>query len=330
MITKEEIEKRVNERSPEEYEFVDFEKFNGCFSDILIKHIFCGRILKFRLNNFVSLGRGCKFCYGREIDNKKLLEMTEKIVGNEYTWIDKYSGKSQTPIKIRHNVCGQMYNVRPADFLYNTHRCPHCSGSIPFSEKTLITRINEFSKDFTFVSFSKKDKPLSKSLILVKHNSCGKIFETSVGNFLYNNRGCKLCNLENLRKKFGNKMNRNYQSVGKLACIDFLNDANVSYELEKTFDWLKYKRKMYIDIFLPGYNVAIEYDGKQHFLSENSSSIFAKNSILQKERDKEKTRLLEEHGISLLRISKTDQNEIKKELREFLERSTTIDPKITG
>ena len=46
----------------------------------------------------------------------------------------------------------------------------------------------------------------------------------------------------------------------------FLDENNIKYEEQKTFDWLKYKSNLYLDFYLPEYNIFIECQGRQHFL----------------------------------------------------------------
>ena len=44
---------------------------------------------------------------------------------NEYTLITftKYSDK----MKVKHNICGNIYEVAPSHFIHNKRRCPMCS-----------------------------------------------------------------------------------------------------------------------------------------------------------------------------------------------------------
>lgn len=45
----------------------------------------------------------------------------------------------------------------------------------------------------------------------------------------------------------------------------YLDKNNIKYEQEKTFDWLKNKAHLFLDFYLPDYNVAIECQGEQHY-----------------------------------------------------------------
>ena len=44
-----------------------------------------------------------------------------------------------------------------------------------------------------------------------------------------------------------------------------LDELNIEYIEEKTFDWLVDKGKMYLDYYIPKYNIGIEVQGLQHF-----------------------------------------------------------------
>ena len=45
----------------------------------------------------------------------------------------------------------------------------------------------------------------------------------------------------------------------------FLNDNDIEFEQQKTFEWLKLKNHLYLDFYLSKYNKAIECQGIQHF-----------------------------------------------------------------
>lgn len=76
----------------------------------------------------------------------------------------------------------------------------------------------------------------------------------------------------------------------------------LKYLNKKKFSWLKYKKKMSLDIFIEPYNIAIEYQGKQHFSpidffgGEECFSDYLK-------RDMEKIRLCEKHNVKLIHFS---------------------------
>ena len=79
------------------------------------------------------------------------------------------------------------------------------------------------------------------------------------------------------------------------------------YETEKTFDWLinpNTNHKLFVDIFFPKLNLAIEIDGEQHY---KFLPYFHKNEeefLYNVNRDRIKDRLLKENGVDIIRIRK--------------------------
>ena len=88
-----------------------------------------------------------------------------------------------------------------------------------------------------------------------------------------------------------------------------LKNNNIKYITQKTFDWLKYKDNLYLDFYLPEYNIAIECQGEQHF----SKFRWEKNDEklkLRQNRDKVKQFLCEKiHNIKIIFYGKKKYNE---------------------
>ena len=79
-----------------------------------------------------------------------------------------------------------------------------------------------------------------------------------------------------------------------------LKEGNISFESQKRFPWLKTdKGSMSLDFYLKDHNIAIECQGMQHF---KPLEHFGGEEALkiQKERDRLKNALCEEHGITIM------------------------------
>lgn len=75
-------------------------------------------------------------------------------------------------------------------------------------------------------------------------------------------------------------------------------------ELEKTFDWLKNKKPLYLDSYYPNLKLAIEFDGAFHF--EEYKKYYKTAKYEQKQiNDALKDKLCAEHGIKIIRIPYT-------------------------
>ena len=79
---------------------------------------------------------------------------------------------------------------------------------------------------------------------------------------------------------------------------------------EKTWDWLindKTNKSLWVDFYIPSINTAIEFDGAQHFHYVERYHKTYDGFLESVYRDKLKDKLLNEHGINLIRISYKDK-----------------------
>ena len=97
---------------------------------------------------------------------------------------------------------------------------------------------------------------------------------------------------------------RKHKKEMELAKI--LEERSIKYEYEKTFPWLIYVTNQRLDFFLSEYNVAIEYQGMQHFKPVDfagKGKEWAEEMLKEtKTKDKNKYRLCEKHGIKIFYI----------------------------
>lgn len=97
-------------------------------------------------------------------------------------------------------------------------------------------------------------------------------------------------------------------------------------EPEKTFDWLrndKTGRNLYLDAFFPNHNLAVEYNGKQHYEECEKWLGFVPRDNLEvrQYRDKRKAELLKKHKINLLVIKYDEsisRDNLIKRVAEYL------------
>ena len=110
------------------------------------------------------------------------------LVGNEYTLLDNYVN-SQTKIRVKHNICGNIYEVAPSNFLNRGSRCPYCSGN----HKKTDAEFKHEVYDLVGSEYNFLDKYInSKVKLRVKHNECGHIYKVEPDAFLRGNR-CPVC-----------------------------------------------------------------------------------------------------------------------------------------
>jgi len=108
-------------------------------------------------------------------------------------------------------------------------------------------------------------------------------------------------------------------SYGASKIREWLIGKKINFVLEKTFPDCKIKKLLRFDFFLPDLNLAIEYDGRQHF--EKVSKFGGAEKLKETQlRDKIKNNYCKDNNIYLSRISFSVENKID-EIMEQIEAS---------
>ena len=83
---------------------------------------------------------------------------------------------------------------------------------------------------------------------------------------------------------------------------EYLKNRNIKFITQKKFEWLKYKDYLFLDFYLPEYNIGIECQGLQHF---KPIKWYGGDEVFEKtiKRDEIKRKLCEENGVKLLYYS---------------------------
>jgi len=104
------------------------------------------------------------------------------------------------------------------------------------------------------------------------------------------------------------------KSIGEEKIENYLKEKNIEYIAQKRFFFIKNKRTLPIDFYLPNHNIAIEFQGRQHFEKVE----FFKNDLdYQKNNDKIKKDCCIENDIVFVEIKYNE--DIKNILDEYLE-----------
>ena len=226
-------------------------------------------------------GNGCPACSGcLRITEQVFLERARNLHKGKYDYSKMQYVDSHTEILIICPDHGEFWQ-RPYNHLRSAG-CPRCAGSYSITQEEFIERAQEIHKNKYDYSYVKYVNYSTKVCITCPIH--GDFWQTPNAHLF--GAGCPACPQSQLE----GEMRR------------FLISHNIQFEQEKGFDWLKYNRKMFLDFFLPEYNIAIECHGLQHF---KSIGLFGGDEFfkLTQERDKEKKRLCEKHGIQILYFS---------------------------
>lgn len=125
--TEEEIKEKIKTITNNEYELIgNFTKINAKSK---IRHNKCGYEWDCNLHHFINNGTRCPICIGKNIkkDTETFKKEVYKEVGDEYDVLGDYK-TTHEKIKMKHNICNKIFEVRPSDFLSHKNRCPFCNN----------------------------------------------------------------------------------------------------------------------------------------------------------------------------------------------------------
>lgn len=228
-------------------------------------------------------GNGCPEC-SKEIKSQKMSLGKEKFIedavkkhGDKYDYSKVVYTNNCTKVCIICPEHGEFWQ-KPNDHLFGKG-CPKCVGRGRTLED-FISEAREVHGDK--YDYSESVYITSETKIEIKCNTCGNKFWQKPWSHLQQH-GCPYCN----------------NSIGEQKLNELLVKNGINFEFQKHFpEWLG---KQSLDFYLPDYNIAIEYQGKQHF---NGSRSFGADPIKfwenMKERDLRKKKLCEENGVKLL------------------------------
>lgn len=285
-------------------EYMPLTKYEGCDKKILFRHNKCGNEFKMKPNGFISSGNRCPKC---SIEHRSQLrtktyedfieEMHEKGK-DEYLVLSSYINRREK-IKLKHIKCNFEFEIYPYNFLNSTVcSCPKCNNQMTVTTDTFKKEVFDLVGDEYSVL---GEYHSAHSKILLKHNSCGNIYEGSRNMFLKGHR-CPQCN----------------SSHGEERIIKYLQNKSIDYKPQKTFKGLvgvgggnlKY------DFYIPKYNVLIEYNGRQHY--KPIEFFGGKEQLkIQKEHDMRKRKYAEEHNYKFLEIGYWEINNIENILNDL-------------
>lgn len=254
----------------------------------------CGEIFYIPFTRFHNSNqKHCKKCGYKNGANKQTMSFEEfknrvnGVLGYDYEILD--FKKASGFVKMKHIKCGHIYTQKGGKIL-SGQRCPKCYAPIKKTFEEAYDEVNGICGDNL------------KLLEYINHDNL--ILQCKCGNKL--KRG-----MSDIRKHKGAFCDKCNASAGSMRIEKFLNENNIDYIKEYSFEDCLYKRKLRFDFYLPKLNTCIEYDGEQHYRvlhhwgGENGLNL---NQI----RDNIKNEYCKNNNIDLIRISFKDDDYIEK------------------
>ena len=209
-------------------------------------HLECGHVWQVAPNSFINGGARCPKCTRLKKTDAQFKAEVFDIIGDEYSFLEPYNGYDKK-IRARHNTCGFVWELSPNNFLHNKARCPICVNNKRIENRSP----NNYRKEVAEVSNGEykvlEDYINTTEKLKHLHIECGHVWEISPHGFINSGTRCPNC----------------LYSRGEKAVADILDSLSIEYIREHTFEYLGRKR---YDFFIPSLNIAIEYDGEQHFM----------------------------------------------------------------
>lgn len=214
----------------------------------------------------------------------------------DYSLIKEIKGNSEK-VNI---ICKKhgIFSQRVSNHMNLKDGCPKCVGVGKWNTELLI---EEFKKihldnfDYSLVIFINIDEKIN--IICKEHG----IFKQNIHKHL-KGQGCRLCISS---------------SKGEDFVKLHLEEMEVKYIRQHSFDTCKFINKLSFDFYLPDLNTCIEFDGEQHF---KAVSVFGgeKGYQLNVKRDTCKNNWCFENNIKLIRVKYNEINKIKEILNSKL------------
>ena len=231
-------------------------------------------------------GKGCHKC---AIDNITLtteifIKKAKAIHGDKYDYSKVNYVNNHTPICIICPKHGEFWQLPMVHLRPNKGGCLKCSyetrniykrlGKDKFIEKAKAIHGDKY--DYSKVEYVNILTPVC--IICPKH---GEFWQ--VPHFHLQGHGCRKCR----------------QSKMEVEITKFLKENNIEFIPECGASKFKWIGKLKYDFYLPKYNIAIECQGKQHFIPVKQFG-GEEEFIKRKNQDSEKLRLSKENGIKIL------------------------------
>lgn len=249
--TPEQFAKEVKAKYGDEYTLLT--PYVKATQKIKVKHNKCGHTFSITPSNLLS-DTNCPYCSlsKRRLSQSDYEAKVKAQVGDEYTVIGKYINM-RTKIKMKHNKCEHIYEVRAESFL-GGDRCPYCSSNTRKTTEWFKQKVTEmYGNEYTVLG----EYVTSKDKIKIMHNVCGNIWYPIASQFVQGISHCPKCSRVNKGENRRSNIEDLYQRLniihkGKLE-FDLSNYRNQKSRVKYHCNVCSYSGEMAINNALGGH-----------------------------------------------------------------------------
>ena len=244
---------------------------------------------------------GCPKCSGKmQLTHEEFVNRMRKI-NSDIEILGEYKGIHKK-IKCKCKIDGYEWEATPHNLLNDTG-CPKCYGNTKKTTEEFINELKEINSNIEILGEYKS----AVTKIKCKCKIDGYEWYATP-NSLLRSYGCPKCS----------------ESKGEKRVAKYLDNKNIEYERQYKFNDCRSKDRLPVDFYIPNLNMAIEYDGEDHYMiilrgGKNDTYERAFNRFVgTKVRDTIKTIYCKENNIKLIRIPYWDFDNIEKILEKEL------------
>jgi len=229
----------------------------------------------------VDLKTGCPFCAGNLRLTNQIID--QKLIGRNIQRIENYNGAH---LKILWNcmTCNYEWSATPGHILNGGRGCPRCANNIRLTNEIIdqrlinrsIKRIGEYYNSCTKIDW--------------QCLTCMHRWKALPPNVVSLEKGCPKCSTI---------------GINEALMISIFHQYNLEFEPHYSIRNIdNVERNLIFDTYFPLIKLAIEYNGKQHYIptgffnSDNPEEEFKK----QQERDEYKRLFCKRNSIQLIEI----------------------------
>ena len=288
-LTKEEFIKRAKEVHGDKYDYskVEYINYNTPVCIICPKH---GEFWQ-QPQAHISGKCSCPKCVhrGYSYTTQEFIIKAKERYSDKFTYEKTVYKNKKTKVCVTCRKHGDIW-VWPSRFLTTEFGCKKCAREYiskiqTKTKKEFVRQANKIHNNkYDYSKFEYKTKNKKSCIICPIH---GEFWQSSDSHL--QGHGCPKCHSSKLERTIEH----------------YLVSNNIKFESQKTFKWLKNDGNLYLDFYLPKYNLAIECQGEQHYKPIKHFGGEPEFNITQI-RDKKKKELCDKHNIKILYYAKPE------------------------